>query len=223
MTAEQTMRQHPNGLYLPLGLPVPNGLPPGVGPTDYALKRGRHRRRPGSSWWAIPIAGAAAKTFVAYNGTAGLTAAGVLIAVTTSAKTNQQLKTSSTRGIRVIEWGVSFDAVVSTPIKCELIDTAAINATVTTYASTDVLAMNGPNDEATETTLGTSAGGFLSSGEGTITAARVADYQLVQQTYLKQFPLGREFEVPVSHILRVRLTGSASNTPNALTYIVWEE
>jgi hypothetical protein len=49
------------------------------------------------------------------------------------------------------------------------------------------------------------------------------DAQLVAPTgqYVKQFPLGREPFVPVSHFLRLRVTAPAA--VNALAYIIWSE
>lgn len=217
----------------PSGLLVPSGtdsikrytpeleIAPGFGPTDYALRRGRGRRK-GLPWHRLPIiAGGAAKVYVAYNGTRPTTAALAVVATGTTIKTLMQLASPSTTSIRAVEWGIMFDAVNAAPVKCELIDTAAINATVTTYASTDVMAFNAPNDEATRLTLGTAASGFTASAEGTITAARLGDYQFVAQQYLKQFPLGREFEMAVSRFMRVRVT--AAVTSGAVCYVVWEE
>jgi hypothetical protein len=59
--------------------------------------------------------------------------------------------------------------------------------------------------------------------EGTTTAARVFDAQLLPPTapYVKQFPLGREPEVPISKFLRIRTTAPAA--VNAVCYLIWEE
>lgn len=167
------------------------------------------------------IAGGSARTYAAWNGTQPTTAALVKVTTGVAIKTLMQVQTPSTQGLRVIEWGVSFDAVSATPIQCELVDTAAIAATVTTYAATDIVKHNGPNDAASVMTLGTAASGFTASAEGTTTAGRLGDYQMVAQSYVKQFPLGREFEVPVSHNLRIRVT--AGTAVNAICYIIWEE
>jgi hypothetical protein len=168
-----------------------------------------------------PMAGGAAKTYALYNGTQPTTAALVKVATGTSVKTLMQIQTASSKGFRVIEWGISFDAVLTTACQCELIDTAAVAATVTTYASTDIVSMNGPNDEGSLITRGTSASGFTATSEGVTTVGRLGDYQLVTQQYFKQFPLGREFEVPVSHNLRVRITSPTA--VNANCYVSWEE
>jgi len=70
--------------------------------------------------------------------------------------------------------------------------------------------------------LGTSASGYTSTVEGSITATRVGDLQLVSPTNQnwKQFPLGREFGVPAGDSLRVRVT--FGTTVNALCYVVFE-
>jgi hypothetical protein len=46
--------------------------------------------------------------------------------------------------------------------------------------------------------------------------------QLIAPTgqYVKQFPLGREFEVPAGNALRVRVT--FGTTVNAIAYVIFE-
>src|ERR1700758_1791566 len=69
----------------------------------------------------------------------GVTAAPAKVATGAVIKTLQQLSTSSTMSLEVIEWGISFDgSAAATPGACELVDTTAINATVTTYAAADL-------------------------------------------------------------------------------------
>lgn len=164
------------------------------------------------------------KLFKVYGGPAPTTAAQATIATGTAIKTLVQVATPSTKGIAVVEWGISFDGTnaSNTPIKCELIQTD-VAATVTAFGAGDVIKVSHPSDEATLMTLSTSGSGYNASAEGTITATRVGDAQLVNPTtgYDMQFPLGREFVVPVSKFLRVRVTAGAS--VNAYPYIVWEE
>jgi hypothetical protein len=55
-----------------------------------------------------------------------------------------------------------------------------------------------------------------------VTATRYADVQVLStNTYVKQWPLGHEFRLPISKFLRVRVTAAAA--VNAVTYIVWKE
>lgn len=168
-----------------------------------------------------PIAGGSSKTFVAYNGPAPAAAAPPRVTTGTAIKTMMQIATPSTTGIRVIEWGISFDAVSAIPVQCELID-APVAATVTAYVAADIHKMNGPNDAASLMTLGTAASGYTATAEGTVTASRLGDYQSVSQSFSKQYPLGREFEVGTSRFLRVRVTATTTAV-NATCYIVWEE
>jgi hypothetical protein len=164
--------------------------------------------------------------FVAYGGPMPTTAALAPVSTGTAIKTLMQIATPSTKSLYVVEWGISFDGVTPTnaPIKCELIDTAAIAATVTAYVAADVIKLNRPSDEATAMTLGTSASGYNASAEGTIVATRPLDVQYINPTggYIKQFPLGSEPEVAVSRFLRVRVT-AASGSVNAYPYVVWAE
>jgi len=164
-----------------------------------------------------------AKTYVAYNGAMPTTAALAPVTTGTAIKTLLQIATPSTEQLRVVEWGISFDgSAAATPGKVELVETD-VAATVTAHVAAGVMKYNAPNDVASLVTLGTSATGYTATAEGTTTATRVLDYQLIAPTnqYVKQFPLGREPEVAASKFLRVRVTfGTAVN---AVCYIVWEE
>jgi hypothetical protein len=166
----------------------------------------------------------AAEIFFSANGPSPTTAAQVPVTTGTAIKTLLQIATPATVGIRVIEWGISFDgSAAATPIRCELVDTATVAATVTAHVAAGVVAHNTPTGPASLMTLGTTATGYTATAEGTITATRMGDVQFVSPTssYLKQFPLGREFEVAVSRFLRIRVTAAAA--VNAYCYIVWEE
>jgi hypothetical protein len=138
----------------------------------------------------------------------------------TAIKTLLQVATPSTTKIKVVEWGISFDgSAAATPIQCELIQTD-VAATVTSFTPQT---FDDPAGQASLCVGGTSATGYGATAEGSITATRLGDLQLVAPTgaYVKQFPLGREFVVPVSKFLRVRVTAGTST--GVYTYITWEE
>lgn len=163
------------------------------------------------------------RQYMIANGADPTTAALVKVTTGTAIKTLLQVQAASTVPFLVVEWGVSFDGTTSaTPIQCELIDTAAVAATVTAHVAAGVQPY-GPDQTASTVTLSTSATGYTASAEGTTTVSRIGDLQLVQPTnqYVKQFPLGREFYVPVSHNLRVRVT--AGTAVNAYAYVIIEE
>jgi hypothetical protein len=71
-------------------------------------------------------------------------------------------------------------------------------------------------------TLGTTATGYTSTSEGTITTVRMFDCQLVAPTnqYIKQFPLGREPKGLIGNAVRIRVTAAAA--VNAYAYVVVE-
>ncbi len=144
------------------------------------------------------------------------------MATTAAINTLLQVATPSTTGITVIEWGISFDAsAAAVPILVELLQTDVAATAGTSLTPT----IYGVDSTASLCVGGTGATMFNDGAitEGTITATRVFDAQLIAPTnqYVKQFPLGREPYVPVSKFLRVRVT--APVTVNAITYIVWEE
>jgi hypothetical protein len=158
--------------------------------------------------------------YSAYNGTStALTAALAPVTTGVAIKTLLQLATPSTTDIRIAEWGITFDGAPSA-IKAELIDTGAINATVTALVAQPPLNdANGPVSKLTYSTAGT---GFTSTVEGTITATRVLDYQLMSSNnYVKMWPLGREPRVAVSKFVRIRVTAAVA--VNAICWIIWKE
>jgi hypothetical protein len=164
-----------------------------------------------------------ANSYITFNGPKPTTAAITPVTTGTAVKTLLQLATPSTRQMRVVEWGISFDgSAAATPGKVELIDTN-VAATVTAHVAAGLMPHNEPLAPASLLTLGTTATGYTASAEGTITASRVLDYQQIAPTgqYVKQFPLGREPEVAVSRFLRVRVTFAAA--VNAVCYVIWEE
>lgn len=164
-----------------------------------------------------------ATLYFAANGAMPTTAALVKVTTSTAIKTMLQIASSATRPLKVVEWGISFDgSAAATPIQCELIQTD-VAATVTAHVAAGVQPYDDPNAPASTVTLGTAATGYTASAEGSITTTKYGDLQLVSPTnqYVKQWPLGREFQVPVSKFLRVRVTAAAA--VNAYTYIIWEE
>lgn len=163
-----------------------------------------------------------AKTFFVNQGAMPTTAPPTALATGTSTKTLLQIATPSTADIRIVEWGISFDGTSGTPVKVGLTD-VNVAATVTAFVAADVIKWNSPNDPASVITLGTTASGYNATAEGTVTAARELDSQMVSPTtgYVKQFPLGREPVVPASRFLRIRVQAAA--TVNAFCYVIWEE
>lgn len=169
-----------------------------------------------------------ANTYSVWNGPMPTTAA--LAPVTTGTAIKTMLQLVPAVPIKVVEWGVSFDGTAAnTPGKVELIETGSVAATVTALATTDIYPYFDPSAPAntsgssgTPLNLGTALSGYSASVEGSTTATRIGDHQLVAPTNqnLKQWPLGREFGVAAGKVLRVRMTfGTAVN---ALCYVVFE-
>lgn len=158
------------------------------------------------------------------NGPMPTTAAQVPVTTGIAIKTLLQIKPFNL--CRIVEWGISFDgSAAATPIKCELLETGTVFATVTASADVDIAKL-GPNiaDIAAASvaglTLGTAATGYTASAEGTITAVRMLDCQLIAPTsqYVKQFPLGREPVIAIGGAGRIRVTAGAA--VNAYCYMI---
>lgn len=159
----------------------------------------------------------------AANGPMPTTASLPKVTTGTAIKTMLQVATPSTRPLTVVAWGISFDgSAAGTPIICELIQTD-VAATVTAHVASGVQPYNDPNAPPSLVTLGTAATGYTATAEGTITATRYGDLQNVQPTnqYAVWFPEGREFQVPVSKFLRVRVTAAAA--VNCHCWAAWIE
>lgn len=157
------------------------------------------------------------------NGAMPTTAALPSVATGTSIKTLLQVKLAAGVTGKVVEWGISFDGTTAaTPIKCELVETGTVFATVTASVANDITRFNPLEQDPTTAliTVGINATGYTASAEGTITATREMDVQLIApyNQYVKQFPLGREPVVNAASALRIRVTAGA--TVNAYCYVI---
>lgn len=162
------------------------------------------------------------------NGPSPTTAAQAVVTTGTSIKTLLQVQSSATMGLKIVEWGISFDgSTAAAGIKCELIETD-VAATVTAHVTAGIVRLNadavqGGDPVTNRILVGTAATGYTSSNEQTTTVSRLFDAQLVQPTsqYIKQFPLGREpYIKPGSFFARIRVTAAAA--VNAYCYVVVE-
>lgn len=161
------------------------------------------------------------------NGPMPTTAAQAVVTTGTAIKTLLQVKASATAPFKIKEWGISFDgSAAATPIKCELLETD-VAATVTASAAADITKLDGEALAGGDPTtnlfpVGTTSTGYTATAEGTITAVRMFDPQLIAPTnqYVKQFPLGNEPIIQISKFARVRVTAGAA--VNAYCYMVIE-
>jgi hypothetical protein len=159
-----------------------------------------------------------------FNGPMPTTAAQVAVTTGTAIKTLLQLKPFNV--MKIVEWGISFDGyTAATPIKVELLDTGTVFGTVTASADVDIVKLDSVENAAASVaglTLSTTGTGYTCTSEGSITATREFDVQLVAPTnqYIKQFPLGREPKLIIGNAVRIRVT--AGTAVNAYCYITVE-
>lgn len=163
--------------------------------------------------------------FLIANGPMQTTAAFAAVTTGTSIKTLLQLKASATKVLKIKEWGISFDgSAAATPIKVELIETD-VAATVTASVAADITKVDGDALSCGDPTtnliqVGTTATGYTSSGEGSITSVRNLDHPIfVPPTgpLVKQFPLGQEPVIQIGKFGRIRVTAGAA--VNAYCYM----
>jgi len=194
-------------------------LPDGTDPADL----GELTDREYEALTHAPRGGGGERLYQAFNGVAPTTAASVVVTTAAVIKTMLQIATATTRGITIVEWGISFDgSAAAVPGKCEFFGCTGA-ATVTTLNAADIVKYNNPNDEASTIQLGTALSGFTASAEGTVAAWRGFDLQLIAPTnqYIKQFPQGREPCAALSTFLRIRVTFAVAI--NAYCYVLWSE
>lgn len=155
------------------------------------------------------------------------TAALAKVTTGTAIKTMLQIATPSTRQMQLISWGFTLDSVPgSTGGIVELIQTD-VAATVTAHVASGVQPLD-PNAPASLMTLGTAATGYTSTNEGTPTATRTFDTELVTPTagagpfsYEYQFMPDERPILAISKFLRVRVTFAAA--VSMITWCVWDE
>ena len=162
--------------------------------------------------------------FSIYNGASPTTAAQVSVDTSTSILTLLQIK--STRLVKFVEWGISFDGFVAAlPIRVELFATSVTSTGLTEHVAADIINLDPHAEAVTDDNpfdLSTDGTGFTATGEGTPANVRMLDVQFVAPTnqYIKQWPLGREPEFDPDEFIRVRVT--AGGAVNAYCYVVIE-
>ena len=162
--------------------------------------------------------------YTIYNAPMPTTASTVAVTTGTAIKTLLQLKPFNV--VKIVEWGISFDgSAAATPIEVELLDTGTVFGTVTASADADVMKFDGAEGAVASIaglTLGTTATGYTSSAEGTITTIKLFDTQFIAPTnqYVKQFPLGAEPKCIIGNSVRIRVKAGAA--VNAICYMLLE-
>jgi hypothetical protein len=161
--------------------------------------------------------------FIAYNGPMVTTAAYVPVTTGTAIKTLLQVKAPTATGITIWKWHVDFDGTGTVPIKCELIDTGTVGATVTAHVAAGVQCLSPHLPLTSGVQLGTTATGYTSSGEGTITTTRYGSLNTVLPGNgdRNEWSLGREVWIPAGNIVRIRVTATAA--VNAMCFMCWNE
>src|SRR5580698_6566418 len=129
----------------------------------------------------------------AYNGHQPTTGQEAGVTSSTSQKTMLQLLTVAGRQICIVEWGWSCTGSPAGAV-IDIGTSVAIAGTVIAFAAADLYNFSNPSGPAsTALTLSSSGSGFSASVEGTIAAWTAFDTQVLSSnTYIKQFPLGRE-------------------------------
>ncbi len=162
--------------------------------------------------------------YLIFNGAAAGAAAPVAVTTGSAIKTMLQVAPSATIIAKVVEWGISFDgAALAAPGVCELLQTD-VGGTITQYVAADLQPYDDDDTPASLALISTTAqSGYTCTSEGSITATRSFDSQLIDPAngYVGWFLPDCRPEVAVSKFLRVRVTFGSG--VNALCYVIWEE
>lgn len=136
--------------------------------------------------------------------------------VAATAKSLFELATPASARARIVQWWVEFDGVTASavPVKIEVGRFSAAVTTATTLAG-------GALDLADVTSLMTTKHSTTAEGAGTFTAGGEIHRVSPTSGILVQYPLGREWVVPVSAFFRIRATAAAG--VNAAFGCIWEE
>lgn len=169
---------------------------------------------------------AAERLYLVGNWTRPTTAAPVPRATGTAIRTMLQVAATTTEGLSIVEWGISFDgSAAGTPINVELFKCTGAASGLTALAATDVSRQSAPlGTETIPIQYGAALSGYSPGAaitEGTVANHNTWDAQLIAPTgqYVKQFPLGREPACALSEFIRIRVTAAAS--VNCLCYIIF--
>jgi len=159
--------------------------------------------------------------FTIYNGPMPTTAS--LASVSTGTAILTMLQILPTKRCRILEWGISFNgAAVAAGCEVELLDTAAVFATVTASVDADIHKVDSGSIAASVAglTLGVAATGYTASAEGTVAATRILDAGYITPTnwFHRTFATPREAVIGNSTRIRVK-TGAAIN---AICYMTIE-
>lgn len=132
-----------------------------------------------------------------------------------TAKSLIELGTTSADRCRVVSWWCEFDGVTASavPVKIEVGRFSAAVTTATTLAGYALDAADGTAGTVAKHTTTTEGAGTFSGGE----IHRVSP----TSGLVLQYPLGREWSVPVSGFWRMRVTAAA--VVNATFGVIWEE
>lgn len=152
-------------------------------------------------------------TYIVFNAAVPTTAVMVPVSTGTAIKTLLQGTAPSTRTLRIIEWGITFDGTPAA-VQCELIQTTTVAGGTPTAVTPTLL-------DAADAALST--WGFSPGTEGTIVATtRVYDSQILStNNYQKVWELGQEPIVAASQVIRVRV--DAVSAVNALCWVRFAE
>jgi hypothetical protein len=145
--------------------------------------------------------------FTIYNGPMPTSASQAGVSTSTNILTMLQIL--PTKRCRIMEWGISFvGAAVAAGVEVELLDTAAIFATVTASVDADIYKVDGGSIAASTAglTLGTAATGYTASAEGTVAATRILDAGYITPTnwFHRTFATPREAVIGNSTRIRVK-------------------
>ena len=148
--------------------------------------------------------------FTIYNGPMPTTASQLGVSTGTGILTLLQIL--PTKRCRILEWGASFaGAAVAAGVEVELLDTAAVFATVTASVDADIHKVDSGSIAASVAglTLGTAATGYTATAEGTVAATRILDAGYITPTNWFHRTFDTPREAIIGNSTRIRFKAAA--------------
>jgi hypothetical protein len=161
-----------------------------------------------------------------YLGNHGVMTTGMPVkqAIGTAVNVALQLAVPATRQFCIVEWGISFDGSPAA-IQVALRQTSAATTFGTQTVPPTVTSLTAGAPASLATAPSTTATAFNQVGSAltpiTGTVASFDNQILTTNTYVKQFPMGREPQVAISTFVHI-LTNAAASV-NCTCYIIWRE
>lgn len=161
--------------------------------------------------------------YVTYNSAMPTTSLPTKQPTGVAANTLLQIQVPSTDQFCIVEYGIDFDGNPAA-IQVNLVQTNAGATMSTATVAAGLMPLSNPGAPASQAVIGATTNTGFATGTITPTGTTVVVFDsrvLSTNSFIKQWPLGREPVAAVSTFIQLRVLGAAS--VGATCYVVWRE